>query len=179
MTVTDLDKGKIKITLMDKEILALFGTYGRFYSMDENVKPIFERILEKVLFSRGLSLKEELIIKVKVKANCGCTILISPVLKQPTEHIFVFRNTEKLLDGVLFLKRCKAKIIKSELYKTSIGYALIIYSMDDSPFLLTLKEYCLPYTPPPFYSEHLKEYGKQIIAENATAILSKYFFKEI
>ena len=58
MTVTDLDKGKIKITLMDKEILALFGTYGRFYSMDENVKPIFERILEKVLFSRGLSLKE-------------------------------------------------------------------------------------------------------------------------
>ena len=131
------------------------------------------------MFSRGLSLKEELIIKVKVKANCGCTILISPVLKQPTEHIFVFRNTEKLLDGVLFLKRCKAKIIKSELYKTSIGYALIIYSMDDSPFLLTLKEYCLPYTPPPFYSEYLKEYGKQIIAENATAILSKYFFKEI
>ena len=47
MTVTDLDKGKIKITLMDKEILALFGTYGRFYSMDENVKPIFEKILEQ------------------------------------------------------------------------------------------------------------------------------------
>ncbi len=182
MTVTDLEKGKIKITLNDKEIIAIFGTYQRLYAMNEVVKPTFERILEKVLLSRGLSLKEELLIQIKAKQNVGCIILISQVaeLNRKKEYLFIFENSHTLTDGMLFLFRNKnTRTLQSKLYKTSNDYRLIIYSKNESPYFLTLKEYCKESLYSPFSCEYTKEHGKILIAKNAISTFGKYFFKGI
>lgn len=181
MTVTDLEKGKIKITLNDKEIIAIFGTYQRLYAMNETVKPTFERILEKVLLSRGLSLKEELLIQIKAKQNVGCVILISALTesKHKKEYIFIFENSKTLTDGMLFLFRNKVtRNLQSKLYKTDNDYRLIIYSKSDSPYFLTLKEYCKSPNSL-FANEYTKEHGKVLIEKNAISTFGKYFFKEI
>lgn len=182
MTVTDLEKGKIKITLNDKEIIALFGTYQRLYAMNDNIKPTFERILEKVLLSRGLSLREELLIQIKAKQNVGCVILISPVAQTECkkEYLFIFENSHTLTDGMLFLFRNKTtRTLQSKLYKTHNDYRLIIYSKNESPYFLTLKEYCNQSTTSPFQCEYTKEHGKLLIGKNAISTFGKYFFKEI
>ncbi len=183
MTVTDLDKGKIKITLTDKEIIALFGTYQRFYAMSDNVKPTFENILERVLISRGLSLREELLIQVKAKENKGCVIIISPIsnrTKNKNEYLFIFENSENLTKGILFLFRNKTtRNLQSKLYKTENDYRLIIYSRDSNPSFLTLKEYCNPRPVKPFETDYTKEHGKLLIAKNAVRTFGNIFFKEI
>jgi negative regulator of genetic competence, sporulation and motility len=182
MTVTDLEKGKIKITLNDKEIVALFGTYQRLYAMTDSIKPTFERILEKVLLSRGLSLKEELLIQIKAKPNAGCTILISRIteLNRKKEYLFIFENSHTLTEGMLFLFRNKnTRALQSKLYKTCNDYRLIIYSKNESPYFLTLKEYCKKSPYSPFSCEYTKEHGKLLITKNAISTFGKYFFKEI
>ncbi len=182
MTVTDLEKGKIKIILNNKEIIALFGTYQRLYAMTDSTKPTFERILEKVLLSRGLSLNEELLIQIKAKQNVGCVILISPI-KQPNskkEYLFIFENSHTLTDGMLFLFRNKNTChLQSKLYKTYNEYRLIIYSKNENPQFLTLKEYCKQSYNSLFECEYTKEHGKLLIARNAISTFGKYFFKEI
>ena len=181
MTVTDLEKGKIKITLTDKEIIAIFGTYQRLYTMNEAVKPTFERILEKVLLSRGLSLKEELLIQIKAKQNMGCVILISKTAEnnRKKEYVFIFENSHTLTDGMLFLFRNKTtRTLQSKLYKTNSDYRLIIYSKSENPYFLTLKEYCKQSLNSPFQSEYTKEHGKLLINKNAISTFGKYFFKE-
>lgn len=183
MTVTDLDKGKIKITLDDREIIAIFGTYQKLYTMSDSIKPKFEKILEKVLLSRGLSLKDEFLIQVKAKQNVGCVILISPKenrTQKPKEHHFIFENSEALIQGILFLFRnSKTKNLQSKLYKMQSGYCLIIYTKSENPYLLTLNEYCKKKTASPFITEHLKEHGKLLIGKGAIKTLGNYFFKEI
>lgn len=182
MTVTDLEKGKIKIFLNDKEIIALFGTYQRLYTMNDSINPTFEKILEKVLLSRGLSLKEELLIQIKAKQNVGCIILISPI-EQPNhkkEYLFIFENSHTLSDGMLFLFRNKrTRTLQSKLYKTHNDYRLIIYSKNENPYFLTLKEYCKANCNSPFACDYTKEHGKLLIAKNAITTFGKYFFKEI
>lgn len=182
MTVTDLDKGKIKVTLNDQEILAIFGTYQRLYAMSDSIKPKLEKILEKVLSSRGLSVKEEFLIQIKAKQNAGCIILISPIESRPRikEYLFVFENSEKLLQGILFLFRnSKTRSLQSKLYKTQNDYRLIIYSKSDSPYFLTLKEYCKQSNNSPFQTEYTKEHGKLLIAKSAIKTLGSTFFKEL
>lgn len=179
MTVTDLNKGRIKITLTDKEIITLFGTYQRFYDMSDNIKPTFENILERVLISRGLSLSQELLIKVKAKENNGCVIIISPASNRvKNEYLFIFENSEKLIDGILFLFRNKSTCnIQSQLFKTESDYRLIIYSCENNPVFLSLKEYCVPRKIKPFEADYTKEHGKLLIQEKAVKIFGSAFLK--
>lgn len=181
MTVTDLEKGKIKIILNDKEIIALFGTYQRLYTMPDSIKPTFEKILEKVLLSRGLSLKEELLIQIKAKQNVGCIILITPnKSNRKKEYLFIFENSHTLVDGMQFLFRNNDTChLQSKLYKTYNEYRLIIYSKNEIPQFLTLKEYCKQSSNSFFECEYTKEHGKLLIPKNAILTFGKYFFKEI
>lgn len=181
MTVTDLDKGKIKIILTDKEIITLFGTYQRFYAMSDSIKPTFESILERVLISRGFSLNQELLIKVKAKENNGCVIIISPVSNRTkNEYLFIFENSEKLTNGILFLFRNKStRNLESELFKTENDYRLIIYSRENNPIFLNLKEYCIPRRVKPFETDYTKEHGKLLIAQKAVKTFGSAFFKGI
>lgn len=179
MTVTDLDKGRIKISLTDKEIITLFGTYQRFYDMGDSIKPTFENILERVLISRGLSLKQELLIQVKAKENNGCVIIISPIRSSgKKEYLFIFENTKKLTEGMLFLFRNKStRNIESKLFKTENDYRLIISSRDNNPCFLTLKEYCNPRPIKPFETDYTKEHGKLLIGKHAVKTFGNAFFK--
>lgn len=181
MTVTDLNKGRIKITLTDKEIITLFGTYQRFYAMSDSIKPTFENILERVLISRGLSLNQELLINVKAKENNGCVIIISPVSNRAkNEYLFIFENSEKLIEGILFLFRNKStRNIQSKLFKTENDYRLIIYSCENSPIFLNLKEYCVSRKIKPFETDYTKEHGKLLISKTAVKTFGSAFFKGI
>ena len=149
--------------------------------MSDNVKPTFENILERVLISRGLSIKQELLIQVKAKENNGCVIIICPVSNRTkNEYLFIFDNSKKLTDGILFLFRNKStRNLQSKLYKTENDYRLIIYSRDSKPNFLTLKEYCTPRPIKPFETDYTKEHGKLLIEKNAIKTFGSAFFKEI
>lgn len=184
MTVTDLDNGKIKIALTDKEVLTCFGSYGRLYAMSDNTKIVFESILEGILRSRGFSLKSELLIQVKAKENNGCVIIISPAENRPrrtkNEYLFIFENSESLASGIAFLYKSKpTRNLQSDLYKCESDYRLILYSPDFKPAFLVLKEYCKQKAIKPFETDYTKEHGKLLIEKYAVKTFGAAFFKEI
>ncbi len=107
-----------------------------------------------------------------------------PIFRKPMrqqsdkEFMFIFENSHALLQGVLFLCRRKtSNTIKSDLYSLKNRYCLIIYSKDEKPYFLHLKEFCQPDFP--FSKAYTKEYGKPLINGNAVKKLCEIFFKGI
>ncbi len=94
------------------------------------------------------------------------------------EYLFIFENSHSLLDAVLFLIRNIAtKNLKSSLYSIDYNYCLMIFSKDEKPCFVHIREFCKPFFSSSFTAEYIKEYGKALIERNAVKKLGNVFFK--
>ena len=85
----------------------------------------------------------------------------------PKKYAFFFSDSENLTNAVLFLiKIPETKIYKSSLYKLKNKYVLLTEELCSS-LCDALNEFCFRKTDNSVMIEHIKEYGKPLIINNA------------
>ena len=85
----------------------------------------------------------------------------------PQKYAFYFPDSESLTKAVLFLiKIPKTEICKSSLYSLKNKYVLITDDLCSS-LIDALNEFCFKKTNNVITIEHIKEYGKPLITNNA------------
>ena len=95
---------------------------------------------------------------------------------QKGEVLFAFNNSEALTDGIIFLYK-KKPLIKSSLYKNSIGYQLILTADDRWPTIRELSEFANYKTKNYIQIASIKEHHKPLILNNAVKVYGKAFLK--
>ncbi len=104
------------------------------------------------------------------------TIPSLPRKAEKREILFVFKNSEDLTDGILFLFKKKPLIISS-LYKTANDYRLIITADDRWPLTKRLSEFCRFKTCCFIHIAVTREHAKPLILNQAVKIYGKAFLK--
>lgn len=92
------------------------------------------------------------------------------------EILFVFKNSEDLTDGIIFLFN-KKPLITSSLYKTANDYRLIINADERWPTMKRLSEFSKFKTKSYIHIAVTREHAKPLILNNAVKIYGKAFLK--
>ena len=104
-----------------------------------------------------------------------------PTLQRKAEKgeiLFIFKNSEDLTDGILFLYK-KKPLIKSSLYKTNSDYRLILNADDRWPTIRQLSEFAKFKTKNYILIAQTREHYKPLALGEAVKIYGKAFFKGI
>ncbi len=176
MTVYNISPNQIRISLTHTEVIACFGSYKNLAKMNDNIKNCLSALVYNVV-KNHVKTQQNSKIKgtVYAKKNSGCKIKICFADEQiHTPTIYCFKNSEDLICAANILFKSKY-IIKSDLYKMSDSYRLIL---DHYANLLNLNEFECKTFNSPIMLAHTKEYGKPLILNNAIYRLGKAFIKE-
>lgn len=180
MTVSQINKNQIKITLTNIEVLGCFGTYERLYGMSKNIKSSLNALVREILEDYAFYKKNSKIIaKIKVKKHIGCEIILSSIQNRYSTYnhmIFEFTNSENLTRGILLLYKNKEnKNLKSSLYKINNTFRLIIYSDKNLDRFFIMNEFCYIKSNCETLIAYTEEYGKLLIKNNAIHIYGQAF----
>lgn len=185
MTVSKFESSKIKIILTDTEVLCCFGSYENLSTMNIKIKNSLNAIVRDIVkenfdFFKGKLTK----IRVKLLKDEGCEILIYPITAdeadEDREYVFEFSSSENLTQAILYLyKNCMDIEYKSALYNFNDFYRLIIKCKNGKAHFLGLNEFYRFESDDILALARTREYGKQLIPNNAIQVYAKAFFKEI
>ncbi len=104
------------------------------------------------------------------------TVSALPRKAEKGEILFVFKNSEDLTDGIMFLFN-KKPLIKSSLYKTAVDFRLIITADSRWPTVKTLSEFAKYKTESFIHIAVTREHAKPLILEDAVKTYGKAFLK--
>ncbi len=180
MTVYEIDKNKIKISLTDTEVLCCFGTYEKLLKADKKIKPAIEALVRDIVaqYSEFFGGKK-LIAKISVHKTKGCDITIyTPkhyrVLAKK-EYTLVFSNFENLVRAASLLYRKDAlRYSASSLYKLKNDFHLLIKASNQNA-IFPVNEFWSSFSASHIRAEFTKEYATPILLDNAILQLGKYF----
>lgn len=172
MTVYEIGKTMLKITLTDTEVISCFGAYEKLYTMSYGIQLAINLLLRDIISEhKNFFENSKITAGIKAVKNCGCEITLycrKSLRNSPKkEYIFCFDDSESLTQAILtLLNRNNTRNLESSLYKMPDCYCLIITSRDANNIFI-INEFCNKKSNPKFYAEYVKEYGKPLIINNA------------
>ena len=165
MTVSNQNQ-KLKITLTNTEVLTIFGDYEELLSLNKNTKYAVYALIREIL-DEELYDSNKTTIKIKAKKPLGCEITLN---REENDYLLFFDSCQKLEKAIKTLN----KNLKSDLYKTEIGYCLLIKSYNEKS-LLNAENYCSNSSSSYLTAAYIREYAKPLIKDNAINIWQKTF----
>lgn len=181
MTVHEIGKSILKITITDTEVISYFGAYEKLYTMSSNVQYTINLLLRDIIAEhREFFQNTDIKGGIKAVKKCGCEITL---YRRPLrdiaekEYVFLFNSSESLTKAILVLYSSKQTAnIKSSLYKMPDSYCLIIKSRYAERIFI-MNEFACKKADSLFFNDYVKEYGKPLIINNAVSRYGSAFSK--
>ena len=176
MQISDLDSGKIKVTLTNTEVLCCFSSYEKLIEMNGYTKNILKRLLYEITEKHYQNGKID--VKIYIRRNQGCIIILSPTCISINKEnlIFEFSDIENLIKAAIFLEQNhNIKISKNSLYKIKNVYHITNEDNENPELIYIMNEFCDKIYKDIIKQQFTYEYGKLLIENNAIKTLADAF----
>ncbi len=183
MEIDTIGRNKLKISLSDEEIFAIFGGYENFCKQDSRTKKAINLLIKSVAPKEMLPLNEaQALIEIKPEID-GCAIYFTKLyesnLKKLRRNIETRQYTlcfDCIEDLIAFIVCYGDEAQESSLYKYEDTYCLIIKKEQPIKQGAFAKEFCF-ISESGVLAEKIKEYGTNLCKQNALEKLKETFKK--
>lgn len=178
MTVSKINRNRVKIVLTKTEVLCCFGTYEKLISMNKTTKAIIGALLREITAELYKAENKNIFARIHINRNSGCIIILTARnIETLTVYVLEFPNSECLIKASLFmLTKSFFNKYNTQLYKMPCSYRIIIESFEKPEYFFTLKEFYCKTLIGNQHKEYTKEYGTPIATKNAVFKIAKAFY---